>query len=194
MKLGGNLPPNTHLVFDNFFTSVVLMESLYYRGILATGTVRMLRKNLPKELSTRKPKTPGERILANETKLNPGEFTYRFCHPCAVVKWKDTKDVHVLSTAVNPTKVEVIQRTQKNGEKKDMFCPSIIAEYTRSMGGVDHFHSTIIEVRTQLAAGQKCHGSACFGFCSRVLLLTHTFYINTNTKIVKTYTEILDYV
>lgn len=52
---------------------------------------------------------------------------------------KDTKEVFVVTTAVNPTKVEVIQRTQKNGQKKDMFCPTAIAEYTRSMGGVDHF-------------------------------------------------------
>ncbi|XP_068623973.1 piggyBac transposable element-derived protein 4-like [Battus philenor] len=139
MKLGGNLPRNTHLVFDNFFSSLALMEALHHRGILATETVRMNRKGLPKELCPPKPKTPEERRLAKENKLDPGEFTYRFCHPCAVIKWHDTKEVFVLTTAVNPTKMEVIQRTQKNGQKKDMYCPSAIAEYTRSMGGVDHF-------------------------------------------------------
>lgn len=139
MKLGGNLPRNTHLVFDNFFSSLALMEALHHRGILATGTVRMNRKGLPKELCPPKPKTPEERRLAKENKLDPGEFTYRFCHPCAVIEWHDTKEVFVLTTTVNLTKVEVIQRTQKNGQKKDMYCPSAIAEYTRSMGGVDHF-------------------------------------------------------
>lgn len=99
----------------------------------------MNRKGLPKELCPPKPKTPEERRLAKENKLDPGEFTYRFCHPCAVIKWQDTKEVFVLTTAVNPTKVEVIQRTQKNGQKKYMYRPSAIAEYTRSMGGVDHF-------------------------------------------------------
>lgn len=69
MKLGGNLPRNTHLVFDNFFSSLALMEALHHRGILATGTVRMNRKGLPKELCSPKPKTPEERKLAKENKL-----------------------------------------------------------------------------------------------------------------------------
>ncbi|CAG4998248.1 unnamed protein product [Parnassius apollo] len=61
MKLGGNLPRNTHLVFDNFFSSLALMDALYHRCILATGTVRMNRKGLPKDLYPTRPKTPEER-------------------------------------------------------------------------------------------------------------------------------------
>ncbi|KAL0811686.1 hypothetical protein ABMA28_009133 [Loxostege sticticalis] len=84
MKLAENLPPYTHLVFDNFFSSLALMEALYHRGIFATGTVRIHRKGIPKEL---------------------------FYIHTLWIKWQDAKEVFVLSTAVNPTKVEVIQRT-----------------------------------------------------------------------------------
>ncbi|CAG5026249.1 unnamed protein product [Parnassius apollo] len=168
MKLGRNLPRNTHLVFDNFFSSLSLMEALYHRGILATGTVRMNRKGLSKDLCPTRPNTPEDRRQAKENKLDLGEFTYRFCHPCTVVKWQDTKEVFVVTTAVNPTKVEVIQKTQKNGQKKDMFCPTAIAEYKRSMGGVDHLD----HYRSSYSIGRrsKSPGSGCFGSCLRVPL------------------------
>lgn len=78
------------------------MKALCHRGILATRTVRMNRRGLPKELCSPKPKTPEDRKLANKNILDPGEFTYRFYHPCAVIKWQDTKEVFVLSTTVNP--------------------------------------------------------------------------------------------
>lgn len=138
-KLSQGLPRNTLLVFDNFFSSVALMECLYNRGLFAIATVRMQRKGLPKDLAVQKPRTPEERQKIKENKLAPGEFTFRVCPPSAVIKWKDTKDVYVITTAVDPRRIEVIQRTQKDGRKKDMYCPSAIAEYTRYMGGVDHF-------------------------------------------------------
>lgn len=180
MKLGGNLPRNTHLVFVNFFSSLALMEALYHRGILATGTVRMNRKGLPKDLCPTRPKTPEERRHAKENKLDPGEFTYRFCHPCAVVKWQDTKEVFVVTTAVNPTKVKVIQRTQKNGQKKDMFCPTAIAEYTRSMGGVDHFD----HYRSSYSIGRRSKKSwfRMFWFLFESAIINAYILYNQNRK------------
>lgn len=51
---------NAHVTFDNFFTSVQLMEDLRENKIFATGTVRAIRRDLP--------------VLANEkTKLVKGE-------------------------------------------------------------------------------------------------------------------------
>ena len=45
---------NHHVFFDNFFTSVNLLEDLEKDGIYGCGTVRRQRKGLPSEL-----KNPG---------------------------------------------------------------------------------------------------------------------------------------
>lgn len=47
MKLSRELPENTLIAFDNFFTSCNLMDALYERKIFAVGTVRINRKDLP---------------------------------------------------------------------------------------------------------------------------------------------------
>ncbi|CAG5019336.1 unnamed protein product [Parnassius apollo] len=84
---------------DNEPNEEALVEYLYNKGIFSIGTVRMTRKGLPKDFAD---------------KLKPGEFTYRFCHPIGVIKWRDTKDVHVITSAVNPRDIEIIERRQKN--------------------------------------------------------------------------------
>lgn len=38
---------NAHLTFDNFFTSIKLLEKLYDKNLYATGTVRTNRTGLP---------------------------------------------------------------------------------------------------------------------------------------------------
>jgi len=81
---------NIHVTFDNFFTSYQLMEQLYCRGIYATATVRANRKDLPV-------------IARSRPSLQRGEFKWRTQQNTAYVLWRDTKDVHVLSTAFIPS-------------------------------------------------------------------------------------------
>ncbi|CAB3231896.1 unnamed protein product [Arctia plantaginis] len=59
--------------------------------------------------------------------------------PIVAVKWLDTKEVTVLTSAHKQSEVAIIKRTQKDGSKKEVFCPKAIADYTLHMGGVDHF-------------------------------------------------------
>lgn len=62
----------------------------------------------------------------------------------AVIKWRETKDVYVCTTAFDPKAVVTIQRTQKDGRKAPLICPLAIEQYTKCMGGVDrldHFRS-----------------------------------------------------
>ncbi|CAG4938745.1 unnamed protein product [Parnassius apollo] len=84
-----------------------LLEILYSEKIYAVGTIRANRKGLPPEISKQN----------KDLKLSPGEFIFKF----ACVKWMDTKDVLVSTTAHDPRSVEVKQRTQKNGSKKQCF-------------------------------------------------------------------------
>lgn len=46
-KLSTDLPENTLLAFDNFFTSCNLLDDLYERKIFSVGMVRTNRKDLP---------------------------------------------------------------------------------------------------------------------------------------------------
>ena len=77
------LNKNHEVYFDNFFTSVPLMEYLKTNGVNAVGTVRTIRKALP---------------LGMDEVLDRGECDYRVSKDGLVMfKWQDNKCVSVLS-------------------------------------------------------------------------------------------------
>jgi len=115
-----------HIAFDNFFASFDLMQKLYNDGIYATSTVRPMRKNLPD-------------IAREKLKLQRGEFEWRTRSNTGYVQWKDSKNVHVLSTAFAPQETVTVQRKQKDGSTIAVTCPRSVAQYTQRMGGVDRF-------------------------------------------------------
>lgn len=116
----------SHVAFDNYFSSVPLLEKLFDDGILATCTIRSNRKELP--------------ILArSEPTLKRGELKWRTKKNIGYVQWRDTKVVHVISTAFRPDQVATVRRTQKDGSRQDVSCPLAICQYTQRMGGVDRF-------------------------------------------------------
>ncbi|XP_041969849.1 piggyBac transposable element-derived protein 4-like [Aricia agestis] len=138
MELCRTVQADTLIAFDNFFTSLPLMEMLHRKKIYAVGTVRVNRKGLPTCLLPHK----GDK---RENKLKIGEFMLQYADPVSVIKWRDTKDVYICTTAYDPKKVVTIHRTQKDGQKAPMICPYAIEQYTRNMGGVDrldHFRSS----------------------------------------------------
>lgn len=138
MDLCRTVESGTLVAFDNFFTSLPLLEMLHQKSIFSVGTVRQNRKGLPPRLLPQK----GDK---NENKLKAGEFMVQYAAPIAVIKWRDTKDVYVCTTAFEPKAVVTIQRTQKDGSKAPITCPLAIEQYTKCMGGVDrldHFRSS----------------------------------------------------
>lgn len=124
MKLSSNLSENNHkLCFDNFFSSIPLMEVLKAKKIFACGTIRPSRKDFPS--------------LLEDNKLKRGEFDYRStADGITVFKWKDTKAVHLISNyhGINTTQV---MRKNKNGTKSAVSCPAVVKCYNNHMGGVD---------------------------------------------------------
>lgn len=126
-----NVPRDSLVTFDNFFTSCKLVDVLYQNGIFSTGTVRKTRKGLP-EFMKEKPQD-------KKLKLAKNEFNAMTSKPIVAAKWLDTKEVTVLSSAHKQSEIAVVKRTQKDGTKREVFCPKAIADYTLYMGGVDHF-------------------------------------------------------
>lgn len=130
MALCAEVPRNTLLAFDNFFTSCNLMDDLYQKGIYAVGTVRSDRKDLPGIMKKSQPRS---------LRLAKNQFATMTAEPITAIKWHDTRDVCVLTTAHKPLDTVFVKRTQKDGTRQDILCPKAIASYTLTMGGVDHF-------------------------------------------------------
>ncbi|CAH1961300.1 unnamed protein product [Acanthoscelides obtectus] len=114
------------VAFDNFFTSVNLMETLLKDGIYALGTVRSNRKNLPD-------------IYKDKTKLQRGEFMFETKAKLFAIKWLDSKNVYVLTNYFCPKDTTTVLPRNKAGERQTVYCPKVVAEYNRIMGGVDKF-------------------------------------------------------
>ena len=117
---------NTHVAFDNFFSSVKLLEELRANKIFATGTVRANRLELPN-------------LAKVKTSMERGASKWLTRDNIGYVKWMDTRIVHVISTAFSPSEMQHAKRTQRDGTSVQIQCPKSIVEYTRRMGGVDRF-------------------------------------------------------
>ncbi|CAG5000765.1 unnamed protein product [Parnassius apollo] len=106
------------------------MDDLFEKGIYAVGTVRSDRKDLPSILKKVQPKS---------LRLEKQQFAAITAGTITAIKWHDTRDVSVLTTAHQERAVVFVKRTQKDCSRQNIPCPEAIADYTLTMGGVDHF-------------------------------------------------------
>lgn len=106
------------LYTDNYYTSVALAHALLRRNTYLVGTLRTNRKLNPKEVITKKLKK-GETVSAES---NTG---------VVVLKWKDKRDVLVLSTKHNN---ELVSIRQRGGEIQK---PKIISDYNKCKSFID---------------------------------------------------------
>ena len=73
---------NHHVYFDNFYTSLKLVQDLGKAKTLSCGTVRVGRGEFPPDLKT--------------TKLAKGESKHLVLGNILAVKWKHKKEVHII--------------------------------------------------------------------------------------------------
>lgn len=119
------------LFIDNFYTGFGLLKWCASSLIYCCGTVRVIRKNLPKEILPKQQKQMAkhEYKVAQERREN---MTF--------VNWKDTKAVTFLSNYHHPEALGTIQRKQKVDQeyrKVDVQVPKVVEDYQSGMGGVD---------------------------------------------------------
>lgn len=114
-----------NLYFDNYFTNVNLIITLKLEGILACGTIRSNRKELPKKQKADKNMTRGE-----------SEFKTSF-KDVRWIKWNDNKSVQLLSNFHDPSITTTVSRRQKDGSVLEISCPQMIQDYNHYMGCVD---------------------------------------------------------
>ncbi|KFM67179.1 PiggyBac transposable element-derived protein 4, partial [Stegodyphus mimosarum] len=113
-EMSGTIRDKGHKLFmDNFFSSPELFVYLLNENkINSCGTIRPNRKHFPKDVS--------------RGKLNRGETTVRFTNGMTALRWKDKRDVFMLSNMHNPMVIA-----------DDQTKPDIITCYNKNMGYVD---------------------------------------------------------
>ncbi|XP_008189097.2 piggyBac transposable element-derived protein 4-like, partial [Acyrthosiphon pisum] len=115
-----------NVYFDNFFTSLELMEELLQDGIYACGTVRANRKGLPK-------------IQIQDKKLKKGDSEGRVSTTgVSWLKWRDNRCIQLLSNFHNPDDISSCTRKNKDGSTISISCPLAVTNYNTHMGYVDY--------------------------------------------------------
>ena len=120
MTLMENLLDSGRIVYtDNFYTSVHLAHQLLERSTHLVGTLRSNRKLNPPDVV--KAKLKKDEIVARES--NTG---------VVILKWKDKRDVLMLSTVHTDKKVEVQAANKRNVEK-----PEAVIDYNNCKAFID---------------------------------------------------------
>lgn len=122
-QLCDNLLGKGHVIYmDRFYTSPALFDDLWKEHTVAVGTVMKNRKGLPKDLIN--------------MKLRRGEFSFRRSEHLFFLKWRDTRDVYMLSTAHDVAASLV--KTKSRFGTIDKVKPDIVLDYNVNKTGVDH--------------------------------------------------------
>jgi hypothetical protein len=108
-----------HAIYmENFYNSYNLAKQLLDRKTYSTGTLRVNRKNTPKQVTT--------------AKLKAGETVANYANGVLVAKWRDKRDVTFVSTEFENRLVDYFD---KRGNSKSKPLP--ILKYNENMGGID---------------------------------------------------------
>ena len=115
-----------YVVFtDNFYSSPPLFRELSEEGFGAVGTVRLNRKGVP--MSVRSAILQKGGVVSE---VDDGGVM--------ALKWKDKRDVAMLSTYHNSEMIVKQRRSRKaEGGLEEIRKPVVVEDYNQNMGGVD---------------------------------------------------------
>ena len=110
-----------HVYMDNFYTSPALFRDLR-EGFEACGTIRSNRAGIPEDIRS--------------AKLKKGESHFSQDNSMLFIKWRDKRDVLMLSTFHDDTFIEKKRHTRHTGVEVIQKL-KVVEEYNLHMGGVD---------------------------------------------------------
>ena len=113
-----------HLCTHSFYNSFELTKHMINQKTCICGTLRTDRESSPKECT--------------KAKLKKGDVISRNREGVVVAKWKDKRDLLMIS---NLHSLQMIEVTNRRGEKK--MKPNIIKDYNQYMSGVDRTEQMI---------------------------------------------------
>ena len=122
------------LYIDNFYTSPVLANDLFFHKTNTTGILSINSKGIPEEAIC-----AYKEMSKSNIPRGTGVYVRDGSNVCAI--WKDTKCLTVLSNKHCGHSECTIQRNSKDSSshhvKADVPIPSSIFHYNKYMGGVD---------------------------------------------------------
>ena len=124
-----NLQGN-HLYFDNFFTSLRLLENLKLQNIKASGTIRPDRAGIPSD-------------FAKKNRMQRGDCKSIITSNSIVFIWMDIKHVFLASNYHKDNEAVSRSRRLQNGQRTTIACPTAIQDYNQFSHGVDLFNQRI---------------------------------------------------
>ena len=119
---------------DNFYSSPDLFQRLVQRTTDAVGTVSITRKVMPMDL---------------KKELKKGEVVSAKCGKLVALKWKDKRDVSVLTTKHS----DEMQPVSRKGGLEFVNKPMCVIEYNKYMGGTEELERSA--TRNILARKEK---------------------------------------
>lgn len=119
------------IYYDNYFSSLPLVNYLSEKSIHSVATVRTNRLPNYKATSQKEMKRSGRGSILEHTVA----FQDNNVH---CVQWYDNKIVSLISDYCGTEPVVKVKRFFRSGkERKEVDCPDIVKQYNRHMGGVD---------------------------------------------------------
>ena len=113
-----------YLYFDNFFTSLTLLEKPKLQNIKAFGTIRPDRACIQSD-------------FAKKNKMERGDCESMITSNSIVFIWMDTKHVFLASNYHKDNEIVPISRRLKNGQRITITCPKAVKDYNQFSHGVD---------------------------------------------------------
>ena len=154
------------LLFDNFFSSPLLINKLSEENMYAIGTARSKRKHMPK--------------LKDDKKMVRGETDFQFSKNVICCKWFDNKPVLLLATNIEGMggTSNVMRRTKGSATKAltPVSRPNIIKMYNTSMGGVDFIDQKTAAYRLDPKSKFRFYLRMFFDLIDIAILNSHTVY------------------
>lgn len=131
-----------HLYFDNFFTSLHLVNELKKRHLFGTGTIR----------DNRLLNCPFTSVAAMKKTIR-GQYEYKLDQDTGIVvcRWNDNSVVTVASNYTTVLPVSQVKRfSQKEKRHVNINQPKVIKSYNTYMGGVDRSDQNISLYRVSI--------------------------------------------
>lgn len=153
VKLAEVIKPdtNTILYFDNWFTSLNLINELCKLGIWSLGTIRANRLGGCEFSSDAVLKRRGRG--SHEEQEGKVENT-----KIRIVKWYDNRAVTLASSYSSGRPISSVRRWDKSTKQYiDVDRPHIVADYNRCMGGVDALDALIAYYRIHIRSKKYYH-------------------------------------
>lgn len=144
------------LITDNFYTSPQLADILLKYRTDTYGTVRLSRKDMPENVKRNKLKR-GDIVASQRGKVT-------------VMKWKDKKDVSLLSTIHNS---DIIDVTKNNKTVKK---PRVVVDYNTTMGGVDRVDQHLANYPVPRKRGKKYYKKIFFHLYEQANFNSYVLY------------------